>query len=412
MRTWLRNLPLRRAFSLYILFYLLVGTAVCFALLAALGNTMNGLYAAYATLYFEQPPVDGRVYLSLSDVAAYQVTLEGTMLQIVPLSPHDRVCVGIVRALQMLAIPVCLLGSVAACSLSFYKRRLRAPLALLRDASQRIAQNDLDFHVAYDRTDELGRLCAAFERMRAALEQNERAAWRAAEERRRLDAALAHDLRTPLTVLRGQTDLLRAHLPGGRMPVDKALAALEVMDAHAARLERYVDGMNQLLRLEDIAPQPRSISCGALCSALRGSAQALCGERVALTFDAQDADTPLCVDADIASRVLDNLLSNALRFARSAVRIECTARDDTLCLAVWDDGPGFPPHLLACAPHPFAPEAQGAHFGLGLYICRVLCERHDGGLTLENPVSGGACAKARLRSMPETAHVLDDQIES
>ena len=66
--------------------------------------------------------------------------------------------------------------SVAACSLSFYKRRLRAPLALLRDASQRIAQNDLDFHVAYDRADELGRLCAAFERMRAALEQNERAA--------------------------------------------------------------------------------------------------------------------------------------------------------------------------------------------------------------------------------------------
>ena len=50
LRTWLRNLPLRRAFSLYILFYLLVGTAVCFALLAALGNTMNGLYAAYQGL--------------------------------------------------------------------------------------------------------------------------------------------------------------------------------------------------------------------------------------------------------------------------------------------------------------------------------------------------------------------------
>ena len=396
MRTWLRNLPLRRAFSLYILLYLLVGAAVCFALLAALGNTMNGLYAAYATLYFEQPPVDGRVYLSLSDVAAYQVTLEGTMLQIVPLSPHDRVCVGVVRALQTLSIPACLLSSVAACSLSFYKRRLRAPLALLRDASQRIAQNDLDFHVAYDRTDELGRLCAAFERMRAALEQNERAAWRAAEERRRLDAVLAHDLRTPLTVLRGQTDLLRAHLPGGRMPVDKALAALEVMDAHAARLERYVDGMNQLLRLEDIAPQPRSISCGALCSALRGSAQALCGERVALAFETEDADAPLCVDADIAARALDNLLSNALRFARSTVRIQCGASSGALRLTVWDDGPGFPARLLDGELRPFGNGAQGAHFGLGLYICRVLCERHGGQLTLDNPAQGGACATALL----------------
>ena len=396
MRTWLRNLPLRRAFSLYILLYLLVGAAVCFALLAALGNTMNGLYAAYATLYFEQPPVDGRVYLSLSDVAAYQVTLEGTMLQIVPLSAHDRLCIGIVRALQTLSIPACLLSSVAACSLSFYKRRLRAPLVLLRDASQRIAQNDLDFHVAYDRTDELGRLCAAFERMRAALEQNERAAWRAAEERRRLDAVLAHDLRTPLTVLRGQTDLLRAHLPGGRMPVDKALAALEVMDAHAARLERYVDGMNQLLRLEDIAPQPRSISCGALCSALRGSAQALCGERVALAFETEDADAPLCVDADIAARALDNLLSNALRFARSTVRIQCGASSGALRLTVWDDGPGFPARLLDGELRPFGNGAQGAHFGLGLYICRVLCERHGGQLTLDNPAQGGACATALL----------------
>ena len=396
MRTWLRNLPLRRAFSLYILLYLLVGAAVCFALLAALGNTMNGLYAAYATLYFEQPPVDGRVYLSLSDVAAYQVTLEGTMLQIVPLSAHDRLCVGIVRALQMLAIPVCLLGSVAACSLSFYKRRLRAPLVLLRDASQRIAQNDLDFHVAYDRTDELGRLCAAFERMRAALEQNERAAWRAAEERRRLDAVLAHDLRTPLTVLRGQTDLLRAHLPGGRMPVDKALAALEVMDAHAARLERYVDGMNQLLRLEDIAPQPRSISCGAIAAALRASAQALCGDRIALAFETEDADAPLCVDADIAARVLDNLLSNALRFARSTVRIQCGASSGALRLTVWDDGPGFPARLLDGELRPFGNGAQGAHFGLGLYICRVLCERHGGQLTLDNPAQGGARATALL----------------
>lgn len=396
MRTWLRNLPLRRAFSLYILLYLLAGAAVCFALLMALGSAIDGLYAAYATLYFEQPPADGRVYLSFSDVAAYQVTLEGTVLQIVPLSAHDRLCVGIVRALQTLSIPVCLLGSVAACSLSFYKRRLRAPLALLRDASQRIAQNDLDFHVAYDRTDELGRLCAAFERMRAALEQNERAAWRAAEERRRLDAALAHDLRTPLTVLRGQTDLLRAHLPGGRMPVDKALAALEVMDAHAARLERYVDGMNQLLRLEDIAPQPRSISCGALCSALRGSAQALCGERVALAFETEDADAPLCVDADIAARALDNLLSNALRFARATVRIQCGASSGALRLTVWDDGPGFPARLLDGELRPFGNGAQGAHFGLGLYICRVLCERHGGQLTLDNPAQGGARATALL----------------
>ena len=67
----------------------------------------------------------------------------------------------------------------------------------------KIAQNDLDFHVESPSSDEMGQLCQSFETMRASLEANSRALWDAVEERKRLNAAFSHDLRTPLTVLQG-----------------------------------------------------------------------------------------------------------------------------------------------------------------------------------------------------------------
>ena len=78
------------------------------------------------------------------------------------------------------------------------------------------------------------------------------------------------------------------------------------------------------------------------------------------------------------------------------MRIQCGASSGALRLTVWDDGPGFPARLLDGELRPFGNGAQGAHFGLGLYICRVLCERHGGQLTLDNPAQGGARATALL----------------
>ena len=66
--------------------------------------------------------------------------------------------------------------------------------------------------------DELGKLCQSFETMRASLEANSRALWDAVEERKRLNAAFSHDLRTPLTVLQGYSDFLLDTLPPGTCP--------------------------------------------------------------------------------------------------------------------------------------------------------------------------------------------------
>lgn len=402
---WFGNLSMRKAFPAYILFYLAIGTLVCLLLMQFYSEMYYRLRNAYSS-YFSDPPVDGNIYISISDIAAYQVTKDGVLLQVVELTPGDRLTLSFVRAGQIVTIPLCLLGAVGACSFSFYKRRMRTPLLLLREASRQIEENNLDFHLEYDRKDELGQLCAAFERMRAALEQNERAMWRSMEERKRLNAAFSHDLRTPLTVLRGQTDMLRQFMPSGRITPEKALSTLDTMSAHINRLEGYVATMTELQRLEDIELRPQRIACGEMANSLHASAQVLCREKgLALSFTVSHPEIELSLDAPLVQRVCDNLLSNALRYARADLRLECAAASETFLLRLTDDGPGFSPDALRNATRPFYRgdrRDDAAHFGLGLNICRVLCERHGGSLVLANGEGGGACTSAFFASFRES----------
>ena len=91
----------------------------------------------------------------------------------------------------------------------FYRWKLKEPIALLLEGARRIQTHDLDFTIPAVSADELGQTCAAFEDMRLELLKTNRELWRQTEERKRLNAAFAHDLRNPITVLKGSVRLLR-----------------------------------------------------------------------------------------------------------------------------------------------------------------------------------------------------------
>ena len=118
--------------------------------------------------------------------------------------------------LSFLMFPLWFGACIFAAARRFFRMRLAPGLAVLDDAAARIADQNLDFTVAYNRDDELGRLARSFETMRASLAESQRALWRTAEERKRLNAAFAHDLRTPLTILKGKIELLEGRAQSGQ----------------------------------------------------------------------------------------------------------------------------------------------------------------------------------------------------
>ena len=112
-----------------------------------------------------------------------------------------------------------------------------------------------------------------------------------------------------------------------------------------------------------------------------------------------------CADAALILRVFDNLAANAARYAKTRVAAAFRRLGDALVLTVEDDGPGFSPEALKRAVEPYfrdkAAARDGEHFGLGLYICRTLAERHGGALTVENAPEGGARVRAVFRALED-----------
>ena len=303
----------------------------------------------------------------------------------VPMSKEDERTIALLEKLPIVATPIYSAFCIIAAALLFYRNRLKKPLVELRTASEKIANNDLDFSIDYDNNDELGQLCASFEIMRTTLADNFSKMWRQVEERKALNAAFAHDLRTPLTVLKGYNEMLQA----SENPQTQETAA--IMGKHISRMECYVSSMSNLRRMEDAQPEYKLIDLQTVASSLYDSAKIVCaksGKELILQNDVPVSQ--LSLDGAFVSQVSNNLISNAVRYARTAVTISFALRDNGLLLSVSDDGKGFDKNGLQKATSPYYTEESNhsEHFGLGLYICKLLCEHHNGYLKIENTASG------------------------
>ena len=296
----------------------------------------------------------------------------------------------IISYAQVILIPAWVIFCIAMIGLIFYNRELKKPIDILLDASRKIADNQLDFKVEYGKQNELGMLCTAFDDMRSALYENNLEMWRSLEERKRLNSAFSHDLRTPLTVLRGYTDFLEKYIPDGKVTEEKLLSAISMMNGQILRLEHYTQKMNAVQKLEDIVPNVRDISEEELFAALTDTGKIICGD--AFRMNGTPTHETIAVDTELVMQVYENLISNAVRYAEKTVMVNCNIFEDILTISVLDDGKGFTEEALKNASQPFfrdEKEHDKTHFGLGLYICRILCEKCGGTLTIENHENGG-----------------------
>lgn len=305
-----------------------------------------------------------------------------------------------------IAVPVIFVGCFLAASRGFYKRKLQRPIEAMDDATRRIAEGDLSVPVAVPAEgsrSELDRLCASFETMREHLERNNKAMWRVAENRRKANAAFAHDLRTPLTVLKGRAEMLSTFAPEGLVDAEQLAEASRAMSRQTERLQRYVESMKDLADLDECSVEPREGDVGAWF--VRAAAEASDLVRSSgKEFEAKAGGLPrhAAFDDVALSRIVENALSNALRYAQTSVSLSCCWEEGMLTVRVQDDGPGFDDAALEHGCEPFWRNAaekrreDSAHFGLGLNICAELCEKHGGSVRLSNASYGGAVVEARV----------------
>lgn len=385
-----RNLSLRKSLMLYIIIFTMIALALTAMTFSVCNYTALKIKLSY-------PPTGEKYYLT--NEQGEQLGEGGFIVDNdtrVPMSKQDEYALALLELLPIIATPVYSALSIIAAAFLFYRNKLKKPLAELRAASEKISSNDLDFLIECDSRDELGQLCTSFEIMRAALKNNFSEMWRQMEERGQLNAAFAHELRTPLTVLKGYNEMLQQSEHDGT----KEIAA--TMGKHLSRIETYVDSMSRLRRMEDTQPECRPVPLQMFLSSLYESANIVCAQNGKLLLLQNEVSvSQLSFDGSFILQVCNNLISNAVRYAKTTVTLSFSLQDNFFVLSVSDDGKGFDKSSLYKVTAPYYTEEtrHSEHFGLGLYICKLLCEQHGGYLKIDN-ISNGSKLTAFFKCQP------------
>ena len=288
------------------------------------------------------------------------------------------------QALTFAALGAALLALIVGVLLA---RTLTRPLRALTEATEKMAGGQLSQQVTVNSKDEIGELADAFNRM-------SREVVRANQLRKQMTADIAHDLRTPLTVIAGYVESMR---DGDLAPTPERLDSIY---AEIERLQRLVADLRLLavtdageLRL-NLAPVNPAAFIERVAASFKLSAEQ---KGILLTVKA-DSDLPeIQADESRLERVLSNLVSNAIRHTPEGGKVSLHAARTTqhVVLTVADTGEGIPPADL---PHIFdrfyradksRADADGASSGLGLAIAKALVEAHGGRIAASSVVGNG-----------------------
>lgn len=291
-------------------------------------------------------------------------------------------------------------GAVGAAAVSLIlgallARTLTRPISELTKATRAVAEGDLDQQVTVRSRDELGELAASFNRMSAELKK-------ARDMRRQMTADIAHELRTPTSLILGHVDAI----DDGVLPPSSE--TFEIIREEAGRLSRLIEDLATLSRVEtgELSLVRRRVDPRTLLARAMAAHRPLAEKRgISLATEVEQDLPDLSIDPDRMAQVLGNLLSNALRHTPHGGRITLGARryDDEVELAVQDTGPGIAPEDLPRVFERFyrtdksrGRETGGA--GLGLAIARSIVELHGGQIWAESELGEGTTFLIRLPS--------------
>lgn len=276
----------------------------------------------------------------------------------------------------------------------FYANKLRQQLRPILRATEKIAEQDLEFQTSRSTIKEFNQVLSGLDHMRVALRESLMENWKAEQDKQNQISALTHDLKTPLTVARGNAELL------AMTPLDEEQTdLLEHFQKGIAQVDAYVQELSELNKtsfkkslalgevsvkdfVEDIYDQSLSL------------AQT---KQINVAFDKKDIKKEIIGhwDRSLLNRAFMNIVANAVEHTPSGSHLHLTARveEDEFTFICLDSGPGFSLESLEKATQLFYQEDKSRqsrnHSGLGLTIANDIVRLHHGSLSLENDDTTG-----------------------
>ena len=264
----------------------------------------------------------------------------------------------------------------------------RRRLSALEHAAQRLGQGDLAARAPHAGGDEIARVAAAFNHMASELETRDAALRTSDSLRRQMMADVSHELKTPLTAMRGYIETLR--MPEVALDAERRDRYFETIDRETRRLERIVKDLLDLARYEHggVVLERRVFDIERLFeNVAKRHEHAAHTKSVAIRIHVDAQADQVVADPDRIEQAIENLVANALRHTPpgGTITLNATQADGIATLSVSDSGSGIAPEHLWHVFERFykvdasrASESTGS--GLGLSITKAIVERHGGAI--------------------------------
>ncbi|KMZ55847.1 sensor histidine kinase [Dorea sp. D27] len=283
---------------------------------------------------------------------------------------------------------------------SYLSRRLKT----LNEATDRIKESNLEFGREYSDIREIDDVLESLFRMKEALKESLEEQWKSEEMKKEQVAALAHDIKTPLTVIRGNAELIHET----SCDPDVKEYNRYVTDS-VKEIEEYLLILQETLRSEGGRQEEKKRLCTeAFIGQLSEKAESLgIGKKIKVETHIDAAGTDLWVQEAKLYRAFMNILANAVEYTPDSgsifidTRVKRTGSERWLETVVTDNGPGFTKEELKAASDQFfqgdRSRHRRGHYGMGLYIADSFIRQQGGTMEADNsPETGGARIKVRI----------------
>ena len=293
--------------------------------------------------------------------------------------PSPEILLYILMGINCIAVCVILTAKFA--------KNMRAQLSPLFEATEKVAEQNLDFEVGHSKIKEFEDVLCSFSDMKNNLKSSLEKQWSAEQLQKEQIAALAHDLKTPLTVIQGNIDLIsetelddEQRLYAGY--ITESSGQMGVFIRTLIDISRTVAGYQLNLEEFDITDYMEQIEA---------QANSLClTKEICLCMETGANLGTFKADKLLLERAIMNVIGNALDYSppKGTVYVEVQKPDHFLQISIIDEGSGFTPEALHHAQEQFfmgnKSRTSNMHFGMGLYITSSIIKQHNGQLILKN----------------------------
>ena len=297
---------------------------------------------------------------------------------------------------DILLIVLIAAGGIFVCLLltTRFAKKLRLQLVPLFEATSEVAKQNLDFEVGHSNIKEFEDVLISFSHMKESLKASLEQQWKAEQMQKEQIAALAHDLKTPLTVIQGNADLISET----ELDEEQRLYA-EYISSSSEQMQLYIRTLIDISRAATgYQLHMEDIDLPAYIKQLREQIDALCQtKKIGLQVEIEHLPAVLSADKLLLERAIMNVVNNALDYSPqdSSISISMMGDNGSLKISVTDAGPGFSQEDLLHAEEQFymadRSRSSNLHFGMGLFITKSIVRQHGGQLILSNSEkTGGA----------------------